>query len=137
MPETPGMPGGGGEISPDMMKLMQGGGAANMPPSGTPSADDQGNAGEKMQAQAKVQMAMTLLEQTIMAFGSGSEEGKAVLTSLKALGHKFGTDREKGRELIPSEIMNLVGNLPGKAGGSPATPPGGGGMAQAGMPGAA
>jgi len=117
-----------------MMKLMQGGREGNTPPADSSGASDQGNEGERMQAQAKVQMAMTILEQTIMAFGSGSEEGKAVLKALNALGHKFGSNRDKGRELIPSEVMNLVGNLPGKAGGSQSAPPPGGGMPPGGMP---
>jgi hypothetical protein len=129
MPDMP-----GGDVSPDMMKLMQSGREGNMPPADSPGTSDQGNEGERMQAHAKVQMAMTLLEQTVVAFGSGSEEGKSVLTSLKALGHKFGSDREKGRELIPSEVMNLVGNMPGKAGGSQSSPPPGGGMPPGGMP---
>ncbi len=125
------------------MKMMQGGEAGgNMPPAGTANVSPQENEGQKMQAGAKVQMAMTLLEQALVAFGSGSEEGQSVIKSLNSLGGKFGTDREKGRELIPSEIMNLVGDLPGRAGGSPMAPPGGGmspaamppGMAGGGMP---
>lgn len=116
------------DISPDMMKLMQGGGTAqNMPPDASPGTQPQQNEGERMQAHAKVQMAMTLLEQSLVAFGSSSEDGRAVLTCLKALS-KFGSDREKGRDLIPSEIMNLVGSLPGQAGGAMMAPPGGGGM---------
>lgn len=135
-----------GQISPDLMKLMQGGDqkAGNMAPAGTPASTPQQNEGERMQAHARVQMGMSLLEQALVAFGSGSEEGKAVLASLKALSGKFGSDREKGRELIPSEVMNLVGGMPGNMGGGPAAGPGGGGMppppggpAPGGMPGMA
>lgn len=79
-----------------------------------------------MQAQSKVQMAMHLLAQTITAFGPGSAEGKCVLTSLKTLGHTFGDQHEKGRELIPSEILNMMSSMPGKSGGSMTTPPQGG-----------
>lgn len=123
------MDGQGQDISPDLMKLMQGDQTAgNMPPADTQATSQQPNEGEKMQAHAKVQMAMKLLEQSIMAFGSSSEEGKSVLRSLTALGHKFGKGEDKGSDLIPSEIMNLVGSLPGQAGGSAMAPPPGGGM---------
>lgn len=123
-----GQPQGGQTISPDLMKLMQGGdkSAGNMPPVSSSGSSPQENEGEKLQAHARVQMGMTLLEQSLSAFGAGSPEGQSILSALKALGGKFGHDREKGREIIPSEVMNLVGGMPGGAGGAPAGGPGGG-----------
>jgi hypothetical protein len=116
------------------MKLMQGGGAgAQMPPRTSPMSTPQPNEGEKQGASVQVQMAMDLLEQTLSAFGSESDEGQAVLTALKSLGGKFGSKREKGRDLIPSEIMNLVSSMPksarpgaAPAGAPPGMPPAGG-----------
>jgi hypothetical protein len=104
------------DIPPELMKLMQGGGqGANLPPKTSPMSTPQPNEGEKQGAMVQVQMAMSLLEQTLSSFGSDSEEGQAVLTSLKTLGSKFASKREKGRDLIPSEIMNLVASMPKSA----------------------
>jgi len=73
---------------------------------------------------AQVQMATKILEQTLPAFGSDTEEGKSVLDALRNLGKKFGQASEKGRDLIPAEIMNLVGGMPQSA-QAQMQPPGG------------
>lgn len=110
-----------------MMK-KQGGG--QMPPVSSPMSTPQPNEGEKQGAMAQVQMATKILEQTLAAFGSDTEEGMAVLDALRGLGKKFGASSEKGRDLIPSEIMNMVGSMPQGAqqqmqpqGGAPQQPP--------------
>ena len=109
----------GQQIDPKLMALMQGdkGSQGNNPPAAAPMATPQESEGKKQGASAQVQMAIAILEQTLSSFGSGSEEGEAVLKALTTLGHKFGSQREKGRELIPSEIMNLMSTLPQGAGG--------------------
>lgn len=132
----------GQPIHPDLMKLMQGGGgdagASNSGPVSSPMMTQQPNDGEKQAAEAQVQIAIAILEQTLHPLGSSSDEGRAVLTALKTLGDKFGSSREKGRELVPSEIMNLMASMPqGAGGGAPhpgAPPPAPPGAPPPGMP---
>ena len=114
------------DISPqmmDMMKQQQGG--AQQPPVSAPMSTPQPNEGEKQGAMAQVQMATKILEQTLAAFGSGSDEGKAVLEALTKLNKSFGESSDKGRDLIPSEVMNMVGSLP-QSSQAQMQPPGGG-----------
>lgn len=115
------------DISPEMMDMMQKQRAGNAPPASAPMSTPQDNAGDKQGAMAQVQMATKILEQTLAAFGSGSDEGKAVLDALTKLNKSFGSSSEKGRDLIPSEIMNLVGGMPQSA-QAQMQPPGGGGQ---------
>jgi hypothetical protein len=128
-------------VPPELMQMMQGGapgGAAGAPPgaqapASAPMSTPQPNEGEKGGATAQVQMAVEVLEQTLSAFGSDSEEGQTVLKVLTILGKQFGEKRDKARGLIPSEIMNLVSSMPKGAGGPPpGAPPGAG--APPGMP---
>lgn len=114
----------GQQIDPQLMALMQQGGAgaagpgAQMPPVSSPMSTPQPAEGDKQGGMVQVQMAMDLLEQTLPMFGSDSEEGKAILSALTGMSKKFSSNREKGRELIPSEIKNLVASLPQSAGGA-------------------
>jgi hypothetical protein len=118
------------EVSPDMMKLMKGGGSEGQsPPVSSPMSTPQPNEGEKQGAMAQVQMATKILEQTLSAFGSETEEGQAILEALKKLSSKFHSTSEKGRDLIPAEIMNMVGSMPKGAQQQmppPGVPPGAG-----------
>ena len=123
-------------IPPELMSMMQGGGQgapqqnANLtPPVSSPMSTPQSNEGEKMNAMSQVQMCTKILEQTLAAFGSDTEEGRTVLEVLRKLSTTFGESKDRGRALIPSEIMNLVSSLPQGSGGLP--PPG----APQGMPG--
>lgn len=103
-------------VPPELMKLMQGGQAGGqMPPVSSPMSTPQSNEGEKQGAMAQIQMATKILEQTLAAFGSETEEGQAVLDALRGLGKKFGSSGEKGRDLIPAEIMNMVSGMPQSA----------------------
>jgi hypothetical protein len=87
----------------------------------------QENAGEKQGAMLQVQQAMDLLEQSLPAFGSESEEGKTILGALSAIGKKFGgADRARSKELMPAELMNLLSSLPQGPGGMKPPAPGGG-----------
>ena len=118
------------DIPPELMKLVQGGGQNPSPPPinaighppaqgpvSAPMSTPQPNEGEKQHAMAKVQMSIDLMEQTLSAFGSETEEGQAILSALKTLSGKFSSKKEKSRGLIPSEIMNLVASMPKGVGG--------------------
>ncbi len=115
------------DIPPELMQMMQSGQApqgGGMPPPAagapvsSPMSTPQDNAGDKQGAMAQVQMAVKILEQTLIAFGSDSKEGKAVLSTLSTLGKEFGESKDHGRALIPSEIMNLQATMP-KGTGAP------------------
>lgn len=88
-----------------------------MSPVSSPMSTPQPNEGEKQGATVHVQMASTLLEQSLAAFGSTTDEGQAILSALKILGKKFSSTRDKGRDLIPSELMNLMSTMPKSAQG--------------------
>lgn len=110
------------EASPELMKLMQGEGGGNAPRT-SPMSTPQPNEGEKQGALPSVIMAMKVLENTLSAFGSDTEEGQSVLAALKTLGSKFGeAKREKGGNMISSELANLVSSLPKGSRGNVAPP---------------
>lgn len=104
----------------------------NVAPVSAPMSSPQPNAGEKQQAMIKVQQAMDLLEQALPDFGSESEEGGELLKTLSMLGKKFGgANRARSNELMPAELMNLIGSLPQGPGGMKPPMPGGGAPAGA------
>jgi hypothetical protein len=87
--------------------------------------------GNKEAALINISMAIDLLEQSLPAFGSVSEEGKKTLNAIRALSGLIGQKKGKTDELQQSEILQLLQTLP-QAGG--ATPEGRA-MAQAPIPG--
>lgn len=122
-------------MPPELMEIMAGGGGTSTAPGPNPiSADAAGNAapaggpmttpqpkeGVTQAAMVNISMVFQLLEQSLAAFGSQSEEGKAILSALKMLTSKFGNDRQKADSLIPAELMMLLQTIPGAGGGSPA-----------------
>ena len=119
-------------VPPNVMQAMQakpppgtGGAPGQMPPVSSPMSTPQNNAGEKQGAMTQVQMAMDILERTLPAFGSESEEGNSIIDVLGKLGKQFGgAQRAKSKEMMPSEIMNLVASLPKGPGGMQPHPPG-------------
>jgi hypothetical protein len=110
-------------IPPELMKLVQGQQGAQQPPRTSPMSMPQQNEGEKQGALPKVIMAMKVLESTLHILGADTDEGQAVLSALKILGSKFGEkSREKGGDMISSELANLVSGLPQGARGNVAPP---------------
>lgn len=126
-------------VPPEVMKLMQGGGGASplggagkggpvpqapagsapQAPGAAPMTTPQPAHGERENAMVNVNLAMDLLEQTLPALGSESEEGAAVLQCLSGLSKKFGHSRAKTQELMPAELMQLMSALPQMGGASP------------------
>jgi hypothetical protein len=118
-------------VDPNLMKLIAGGGGrggipaqptdaspqTGAPPGGSPMSTPQPAQGEKQSAMVNVSIAMDLLEQTLGALGSESEEGQAVLQCLSGLSKKFGHSRAKSQELVPAELMQLFQSLPQAGGG--------------------
>ena len=100
-------PGGAGAPSPSA-------------PAGGPMCAPQPKEGMAQAAMVNISMVFQLLEQSLPAFGSQSEEGKSILQALSTLTKKFGASRQKSDSLVPAELLQLVQSIPGAGGGSPA-----------------
>ena len=86
-------------------------------PIGAPMSTPEPKMGEKETAAINVQTAMDLLEQSLPKLGGDSDEGKAVMDAVDKLAKVFGKRESKTRELMPTEIMNMISALP-QAGGA-------------------
>lgn len=118
-------------VPKELMDLISGGGGQKPPagfvppsaptssPMSAPMTTPQPKEGEMQAAEINITMAMDLLEQSLQAFGSTSEEGSAILNSLKTLSNKFGKNRQKADSLVPTEIQQLLASLPQAGGASP------------------
>lgn len=94
-PMMPGMP--GGPATPPPMEAM-----------GSPMSTPQPAAGDMAAAQVQIGMAMDMLEKSLYAFGSESQEGQSILSALQTLTKKFGEARSNTKELIPEEMRQLL-----------------------------
>jgi hypothetical protein len=116
--------------SPELMKQQMGagGGGGNAPPAGGPMTTPQPKEGLSQAAMVNIAMVLHLLEQSLPAFGSPTDKGKAILSALKGLGSAFGKERPKSDALIPAELQQLMATQPGgKPPGAPqGMPPGAG-----------
>jgi len=114
-----GMPGAGG-ISD-----------AETPPMASPMSTPEPKMGSKEAAMINLGMAMDLLEQSLPALGSESEEGQKALNAIRQLNGILGQRKNKTNELQQSEILQMLQTLPQAGGASPE----GKAMAQAPIPG--
>ena len=64
-------------------------------------------------------MAQDLLEQSLPAFGSDTEEGRAALSAISAINKVLGPRKNKTNELQQSEILQMLQTLPQAGGGTP------------------
>jgi hypothetical protein len=124
---------------------------ASTPPSAAPMSTPEPKMGNREGAMVNISMAMDLLEQSLPALGSESEEGQKVLSAIRTITGVIGAKKAKTGELQQSEILQLLQTLPqaggatpeGKAlsqapaipGMSPSAPPPAMGGAPGGMPG--
>jgi len=92
---------------------------AETPPIGSPMSTPEPKEGEKAAARINIQMAMDLLQQSLPALGSDSEEGAAIMKVVKELTKAFGEREAKSKELVPAEIMQLMQTLPQAGGATP------------------
>lgn len=106
-PTTPQPPG----TSPTGMAPQ--GGAPMAAPMATPTPP----AGRQETARAHVNIAMTMLEQALPAFGTQTPEGAAILKVLSSLAKDFG--QKDSSDLVPAQIMEMVRGMPQMGGGSP------------------
>jgi hypothetical protein len=120
----------------EMMKLIQKGQApenadmptpdqagegmdSSTPPMASPMSTPEPKMGSKAAANINIQMAMDLLEQSLPALGSESEEGQQIMKSLGSLHKVFGKREAKSREVMPAEILQMIQTLPQAGGATP------------------
>ena len=88
--------------------------------------------GLKAQAVQGVQLAIKLLESTLLAFGSQSPEGKKVLSAINSLGKLGGPPSGADMNQAEVKMLNAKVSPENIGGGAPPMPPPGG--APGGMP---
>lgn len=130
-------------VSPEIMQANGGGkpppgappGAApEQPPAAAPMMSPQVPHGAQEDSKVNCLLAQKLLEKALPPFGSGSEEGKAILKAISALAKAFGKQESSTEELTPAEKMQMLQGLAGpgappKPAGPPGAPPPGAGAA--------
>jgi hypothetical protein len=89
--------------------------------------------GEQAQADSAVAVAIRLLENALVAYGSEHVKGAAILHVLPKLTKAFGKDEDKAKEIMPAELQTALmapggGGEAEAGGGAPpgGAPPGGG-----------
>ena len=92
---------------------------ASTPPAASPMSTPEPKMGNREGALVNVSMAMDLLEQSLPAFGSESEEGRKILTAIRTMTDVIGPKKAKTGELQQSEILQLLQTLPQAGGATP------------------
>ena len=92
---------------------------SSAPPMASPMSTPEPKMGSKEAAMVNLGMAMDLIEQTLPAFGSESEEGQKALQALKSLTTILGPRKNKTNELQQSEILQMLQSLPQAGGATP------------------
>lgn len=100
-------------------------------PMASPMSTPEPKMGSKEAAMINLGMAMDLLEQSLPAVGSETEEGARILNAIRVLNGILGQRKNKTNELQQSEILQMLQTLPQAGGASPA----GRAIAQAPIPG--
>ena len=116
--------GGGGSPSGLSMPSADMSGSAGMsdaetPPMASPMSTPEPKMGSKEAAMINLGMAMDLLEQSLPALGSESEEGQKALNAIRVLNGILGQRKNKTNELQQSEILQMLQTLPQAGGASP------------------
>jgi hypothetical protein len=75
--------------------------------------------GSKEGAMVNLSMALDLIEQSLPALGSESEEGIQALSAIRTLSKMLGPRKNKTNELQQSEILQMLQTLPQAGGMSP------------------
>ena len=107
---------GGLPPAPEMPTAMS---DATTPPSAAPMATPEPKMGNREGAMVNISMAMDLLEQSLPAFGSESDEGKQILAAIRQMTGILGPKKAKANELQPAEILQMLQTLPQAGGATP------------------
>ena len=89
------------------------------PPTGSPMSTPEPKFGTREGAMINLGMAMDLIEQSLPALGSESEEGQRALAAIRALTSALGPRKNKVNELQQSEILQMLQSLPQAGGMTP------------------
>jgi len=92
---------------------------AETPPTAAPMSTPEPKLGSKEAAMINLGMAMDLLEQSLPALGSESEEGQKALRAITVLNGILGQRKAKTNELQQSEILQMLQALPQAGGAAP------------------
>lgn len=92
---------------------------SSSPPMASPMSTPEPKMGTKEAALVNLGMAMDLIEQTLPAFGSESEEGQKALQAIRSLTTILGPRKNKTNELQQSEILQMLQSLPQAGGATP------------------
>ena len=92
---------------------------AETPPMASPMSTPEPKMGSKEAAMINLGMAMDLIEQSLPALGSESEEGQKALAAIRSLTGVMGPRKNKTNELQQSEILQMLQTLPQAGGASP------------------
>lgn len=86
-------------------------------------ATPQPQLGAQQKARASIEMAMRVLYMSGAVFEPGSDQSKAIRKAIDMLSKAFGATAHEGRELVPTEIAQLMSGMQ-PPGGRPGGPPG-------------
>ena len=89
------------------------------PPTAAPMSTPEPKFGTREGAMINLGMAMDLIEQSLPALGSESEEGQRALAAIRALTAALGPRKNKTNELQQSEILQMLQTLPQAGGMTP------------------
>lgn len=89
------------------------------PPMASPMSTPEPKMGNREAAMINIGMAMDLLEQSLPAIGSESEEGRKLLAAIRSMTDVIGGKRNKTGELQQSEILQMLQTLPQAGGATP------------------
>ena len=97
------------------------GGASDMPtaPMSAPMSTPEPKLGNKEGALVNLSMALDLIEQSLPALGSETEEGQKAMAALRTLTAIIGPKKQKTNSLQSTEILQMLQNLPQAGGATP------------------
>ena len=92
---------------------------AETPPIAAPMSTPEPKMGSREAAMINIGMALDLIEQSLPALGSDSEEGKKALDAIRVLNGVMGPRKGKTNELQQAEILQMLQSLPQAGGATP------------------
>lgn len=92
---------------------------ADTEPMASPMSTPEPKMGSKEAAMINIGMAMDLIEQSLPAIGSESEEGQKAIAAIRALTGLVGPRKGRINELQQSEILQMLQSLPQAGGATP------------------
>lgn len=92
---------------------------AETPPIAAPMSTPEPKMGSREAAMINIGMALDLIEQSLPALGSDSEEGQKALDAIRVLNGVMGPRKGKTNELQQAEILQMLQSLPQAGGATP------------------